>query len=105
MCNERSAGLRGRSRCDSKPLLEAMPEDLMWNPTTRTQHSRAGLRYGSDVTDREWALLVPMLPAEAACGRRRAWPMREVINAIFYVLRTGCPWRMLPEGFPPYTTV
>jgi len=93
------------ARCDSEQVFEAMPEDLMWNPTTRAQHSRAGLRYGSDVADAEWALLAPLLPAQAACGRRRAWPMREVVNTIFYVLRSGCPWRMLPDGFPPYTTV
>jgi len=87
MCNEWLAGLSGRARCDSEQVFEAMPEDLMWNPTTRAQHSRAGLRYESDVTDAEWALLAPLLPAQAACG-----------------LRSGCPWRMLPDGFPPYTT-
>ena len=105
MCNDWLGGLSGRARCDSKPVFEAMLEDAMWNPTTRAQHSRSGLRYGSDVTDAEWRLLEPLLPAEAGCGRRRAWRMREVINAIFYVLRTGCPWRMLPQSFPPYTTV
>ena len=66
---------------------------------------RAGLRYGSDLTDAEWAILEPLLPPPATCGRRRAWPLREVINAISYVLRTGCPWRLLPDGFPPHTTV
>jgi putative transposase len=77
----------------------------MWTPTTRAQHMRAGLRYGSDLTDAEWAILEPLLPPPATCGRRRAWPLREVINAISYVLRTGCPWRLLPDGFPPHTTV
>ena len=77
----------------------------MWTPTTRRQHSRAGLRYGSDVTDPEWAILEPMLPAEAGCGRTREWPMREIVNAIFYVLRGGISWRLLPDSFPPWQTV
>jgi transposase len=77
----------------------------MWSPTTRRQHSRAGLRYGSDVTDKEWVILEPLLPAEAECGRKRAWPMREIVNAIFYVLRGGIAWRLLPDSFPPWRTV
>jgi transposase len=77
----------------------------MWNPTTRAHHKRAGLRYGSDLTDAEWAVLEPLLPPPRPCGRRRRWPMREIVNAIFYALRGGIPWRMLPESFPPPSTV
>ena len=55
---------------------KTLDETSMWTPTTRRQHSRAGLRYGSDQTDAEWALLAPFLPAAAGCGRKRAWPMR-----------------------------
>ncbi len=77
----------------------------MWTPTTRQQHSRAGLRYGSDLTDAEWEILAPFLPAEAGCGRKRAWPMREIVNAICYILRGGVTWRLLPAGFPPWRTV
>jgi transposase len=77
----------------------------MWTPTTRLQHSREHLRYGSDMTDPEWDVLEPLLPATAATGRPRAWPLRELMNAIFYVLRAGCPWRMLPRHFPPRSTV
>jgi putative transposase len=77
----------------------------MWTPTTRRQHSRAGLRYGSDLTDAEWAILSPFLPSEAACGRKRAWPMREIVNAICYVLRGGVAWRLMPDSFPPWRTV
>ena len=47
----------------------------MWTPTNRRQHSRAGLRYGSDLTDAEWAILLPFLPSEADCGRKRAHPI------------------------------
>ena len=77
----------------------------MWTPTTRRQHSRAGLRYGSDLTDDEWAILAPFLPPAARCGRKREWPMREVINGICYVLRGGIGWRLLPDSFPPWQTV
>jgi len=73
----------------------------MWTPTTRRQHSRAGLRYGSDLTDREWAIIEPFLPPEAASGRKRTWLMREIINAICYVLRGGIAWRLMPDSFAP----
>ena len=70
----------------------------MWTPTTRRQHSRAGLRYGSDLTDGEWAIIEPFLPPESACGRKRAWPMREIFNAMCYVLRGGIAWRLMPDS-------
>ncbi len=76
----------------------------MWTPTTRAQHSRAGLRYGSDVTDAEWLILSPFLPAACRCGRHRKWEMREIVNAIFYVLRGGIAWSLLPKDFPPSST-
>src|SRR3954468_24131026 len=77
----------------------------MWTPATRRRHSREHLRYASDVSDEEWALLEPHLPAPCLTGRPRAWPMREIVNAIFYVLRSGCAWRLLPDSFPPRPTV
>ena len=77
----------------------------MWTPTTRRQHSRDGLRYETDLTDAEWALIEPSMPAPNRRGRPRAWPLREIINAIFYVLRGGIAWRLLPREFPPRTTV
>jgi len=77
----------------------------MWTPTTRAQHSRAGLRYQSDLTDAEWAVIAPHLPPERDTGRPRAWPMREIVNAIFYVMRAGCPWRLLPTDLPPWSTI
>jgi transposase len=76
----------------------------MWTPTTRAQHSRAGLRYGSDVTEAEWLILAPFLPAPSRCGRHRKWEMREIVNAIFYVLRGGIAWSLLPKDFPPWPT-
>ena len=77
----------------------------MWTPATRRQHSRERLRYGSDLTDAEWKILEPLMPPPAKTGRPRAWSTREVLNAIFYVLRGGCAWRNLPKDFPPASTV
>ncbi len=86
-------------------MFEAFLEDLMWTPTTRAQHSRAGLRYGSDLTDCEWTILEPLLPPPRLRGRKRKWTMRQIVNAIFYTLRSGCAWEMLPDSFPPPSTV
>ena len=77
----------------------------MWTPTTRAQHSRTGLRYGSDLTNGEWHLLFSFLPPPSGCGRHRKWAMREVVNAIFYALRDGRAWSLLPKCFPPWPTV
>src|SRR5438105_3666682 len=62
-------------------------------------------RYPSDLTDAEWGELAALLPAWSGHGRRPTVDRREVVNAIFYVLRTGCQWRYLPEGFPHWNTV
>ena len=78
---------------------------LTWTPTTGRRHSRAGQRQASDLTDAEWRLLKPWLLRPCRQSRRWAWPQRKIINAIFYVLRAGCAWRMLPQGFPPWRTV
>jgi transposase len=80
-------------------------ENVMWTPTTREQHNRRALRYQTDLTDGEWCLIHPHLPAACRTGRPRTWPMREIINAIFYVLRGGITWRLLPSDFPPWPTV
>ncbi|WP_375566669.1 IS5 family transposase [Oceaniradius stylonematis] len=77
----------------------------MWTPAARRQHSRDHLRYGSDLSDAEWEIIAPFMPAPAKTGRPRQWPMREIMNAIFYVLRGGIAWRLLPKDFPPMTTV
>ena len=77
----------------------------MWTAITRAQHRRDALRFPSDLTDAEWAVLEPLLPAPSPVGRRPCWPMREILDAIFYVLRGGVPWRMLPNCFPPRQTV
>jgi transposase len=61
--------------------------------------------YPSDITDAQWALIERLLPSTKPGGRPRTTDLREVVNAIFYVLRTGCPWRYLPKDFPPKSTV
>ncbi len=61
-------------------------------------------RYPSDLTDEQWALVKPLIPVYPG-GRPRTTPMRDVLDAIFYVLRTGCQWGFLPKDFPPKSTV
>ena len=65
----------------------------------------ASRRYPSDLTDNEWDLLEPHLPAPKERGRPRLHSPREILNAVFYVLKSGCQWRMLPRDFPPWKTV
>ena len=77
----------------------------MWTEITRPKYEREGLRYASDLTEREWQLIAPFLPPTKAVGRPRTTDLREVVNAILYLLRSGCPWRMLPTEFPPRSTV
>ena len=62
-------------------------------------------RYTSDLTDEEWKLLEPRIPAAKPGGHPRTTDVREVLNAIFYRLKTGCSWENLPKDFPPYKTV
>ena len=61
--------------------------------------------YPSDLSDTEWIILEPLIPPAKTGGRKRTVEMREVVNGIFYVLRSGCAWRMVPHEFPPWETV
>ena len=61
--------------------------------------------YSTDLTDEEWKLLQPFIPANKVLGRKRTVDLREILNAIFYLLRAGCQWRMLPHDFPVWQTV
>jgi transposase len=78
---------------------------MSWTEITRIKYRRDGLRYASDTTDEEWALIEPHMPAKFRVGRPRETEMRAVLDAIFYIIETGCQWRMLPKDFPPFTTV
>ena len=62
-------------------------------------------QYPSDLTDEQWRILEPLIPLEKHGGRHRTVDMREIVNAILYLIRTGCPWRHLPHDFPPWGTV
>ena len=61
--------------------------------------------YPSDLTDAQWEVLAPLVPPPKAGGRPRRVDMRQVLNAIAYIERTGCQWRYLPQGFPNWKTV
>ena len=61
--------------------------------------------YPSDVTDEEWAILEPLIPAVKPGGRSQEIERREIVNGILYVLRSGCPWRLLPHDLPNWSTV
>ena len=77
----------------------------MWTADHRRMADRKGLRYPSDLTDAEWALVEPLIPPAKHGGRKRSVDVREVLNGIFYVLSTGCQWPALPKDLPPKSTV
>lgn len=97
-------GLSDRDGGASRRVVEAGPGYAMWTPTTRRRHSRTGLRYETNLTDAEWAVIRPLMPKPASCGRPLAWTMREVLNAIFHVRRGGIAWRLIPKDLPPRST-
>ncbi|WP_210253006.1 transposase [Beijerinckia sp. L45] len=77
---------------------------MPWNEADRTKYDVIRARYSTDVSEAELALIAPLLPAPKRRGRR---PTNAVIilNALFYMIRCACPWRLLPKDFPPFTTV
>lgn len=77
----------------------------MWTEITRCDYERRGGRYASDMTDREWALIAPFMPPRKTTGRPRTTDLRDVLDAILYMAATGCQWAMLPNDFPPPSTV
>src|ERR1700759_2160397 len=78
----------------------------MWTQAHRATYRQSGMALLSDLTDAQWQALEPLIPAAKSGGRPRKTDMRAARNAIFYLLRTGCPWRYLPRGpFPPRSTV
>src|SRR5690348_10543186 len=76
----------------------------MWTKITRPQYERKGPGYSSDLSDAEWAMIEPRLPPRNRLGRPPKTEIRRVVNALLYMVRTGCQWRQLPREFPPYTT-
>jgi transposase len=77
----------------------------MWTAENRARYNRDRLRYPSDLTDAEWALVEPLIPPGKRGGGKRRVNMREVVNGVMYILSTGCQWRYLPKDLPPRSTV
>jgi transposase len=77
----------------------------MWTKENRGRYDRSRLRYPSDLTDEEWALVKPLIPPAKRGGNRRHVDERAIVNALMYILSTGCQWRALPKDLPPRSTV
>lgn len=78
---------------------------MPWTEIARRDYARKNARYSSDLTDREWTVIEPLLPPERRVGRPRTTDLREVMNAILYLASGGCAWSLLPSDFPPRSTV
>ena len=77
----------------------------MWTDENRPRYNRDKLRYPSDLTDEEWALVEPLIPPGKRGGGKRTVVTREVMNGVMYVLSTGCQWRAIPKDLPPRSTL
>src|SRR5262245_33114186 len=77
----------------------------MWTNENRSLYDRSKLRYPSDLTDEDWALIEPLIPPAKRGGGKRTVNLREVVNGLMYVLSTGCQWRAIPKDLPPKSTV
>ncbi len=77
----------------------------MWTTENRARYDRSKLRYPSDLTDAEWALVAPLIPPAKRGGNKQTVDVREVVNGLMYVLSTGCQWRAIPKDLAPRSTV
>jgi len=77
----------------------------MWTKENRGRYDRSRLRYPSDLTDEEWALVEPLIASAKRGGNKRTVDVREVVNGLMYVLSSGCQWRAIPKDLPPRSTV
>ena len=77
----------------------------MWTAENRARYERSRLRYPSDLTDEEWALIAPGIPPARRGGNKRTVDLREVVNGLMYILSTGCQWRAIPKDLPPRSTL
>ena len=77
----------------------------MWTRKNRGRYDRSRLRYPSDLTDEEWALVEPLIRPAKRGGNRRHVVVREVVNGLMYILSTGCQWRAVPKDLPPRSTL
>jgi transposase len=77
----------------------------MWTAENRARYDRSKLRYPSDLTDEEWALIEPLIPPAKRGGNRRTVVIRDIVDGLMYILSTGCQWSALPKDLPPRSTV
>lgn len=77
----------------------------MWTNENRGRYDRSKLRYPSDLTDDEWALVAPLIPPAKRGGNKRTANMREVVNGLMYILSTGCQWAAMPKDLAARSTV
>lgn len=77
----------------------------MWTDENRAKYDRSKLRYPSDLTDEEWALVRPLIPPAKKGGNKRTVKVREVVDGIMYILSAGCQWAAMPKDLPPRSTV
>lgn len=77
----------------------------MWTIENRARYDRSKLRYPSDLSDAEWALVEPLIPPGKRGGGKRTVVLREVVNGLMYILSTGCQWRAVPKDLPPKSTL
>jgi transposase len=77
----------------------------MWTLENRPRYDRSHLRYPSDLTDEEWALIGPLIPPAKKGGNKRTVDVRAVFNGVMYILSTGCQWAALPKDLPARSTV
>ena len=82
-----------------------MAVSRMWTNENRGRYDRSKLRYPSDLTDEEWAVIAPLVPPAKRGGNKRTVDVREVVNGLMYILGTGCQWAALPKDLPPWSTV
>src|ERR671938_1152480 len=91
--------------CDSVGGVSIWRKPLMWTNENRGRYDRSKLRYPSDLTDEEWALIGRLIPPAKRGGNKRTVDVRSVVNGVMYILSTGCQWAALPKDLPPRSTV
>jgi transposase len=96
--------LTGLAGYDSLALPQVERAAMPWNETDRKKYAVIRERYATDLSDEEFALIGPLLPPAKRVGRKPT-EARSILNALFYLIRAGCAWRLLPKCFPPFTTV
>src|SRR3712207_570637 len=94
-----------RSGCGSLGTLGDARPAGMWTQENRARYDRSKLRYPSDLTDKEWAIIGPLIPPAKRGGNKRTIDERAVVNGVMYILSTGCQWAALPKDLPPRSTV